>query len=267
MMFHRVCSGMLLGVMVASSGCASLSSLATKGPPPPTTGTDVIQRMYARYEGRWFQTMQFTLENTRTLSNARTERSQWKQYILAPGRARIEFLPAAGGNGAVYADGNVYSFEGGKRSRTAPQVNMLLLLMADVYAQPSATTLRQLGAVGVDVTKFRRETWNGRSMYVIGSTGPTDLGSPQLWVDGETWMVHRFVERAAQGGTLGPRPATEYRLSDYRTLSGIPVVHEVTMLRDGQQIFRQQFTDVQLNTAIDARLFSASQWRVPGVPQ
>ena len=60
-----------------------------------------------------------------------------------------------------------------------------------------------------------------------------------------------------------PRPATEYQLRDYRTISGVPVVHQILLLRDGKQFFKQEYTLVELNTALDARLFSSSQWRVP----
>ena len=108
--------------------------------------------MYSQYTGKWFQTLQFTQENTRYAANGRTERSQWKEYMLVPGRLRIEFMPASGGNGAIYADGNVYSFEGGTLARTTPQVNMLLVLTADIYAQPVATSAKLLTALGVDLT-------------------------------------------------------------------------------------------------------------------
>lgn len=257
-------SAVTVALALTAAGCVTLSSGGPSTPPPPTTGTDVLQRMHSRYEGKWFQTLQFTQENTRYLTNGRTERSQWKEYMLVPGRLRIEFLPASGGNGAIYADGNVYSFEGAKLARTAAQVNILLVLTADVYAQPTTTSVRQLSGLGVDLTKMRRDVWNGRAVWVVGSTGAADLGSPQFWVDGETWAVVRVIDRPAMGSAQGPRPATEYRLGDYRVLSGVPVVHEIVFLRDGQPFFKEQYTDVQLNTALDARLFSSSQWRVAG---
>ena len=246
------------------SGCALLSSGGSSSLPALTTGADVIQRMYAKYEGKWFQTMQFTQLNTRYLPTGRTERGEWKEYMLVPGRLRIEFMPVSGGNGAIYADGSVYSFEGGRLARTTAQVNILLVLTADVYAQPTSTSSRQLTALGVDLTKLRRDTWTGRRVWVVGATGNTDLGSPQFWVDAETWVVLRVIDRAPQvGGAQAPRPATEYQLSDYRPLSGVPVVHQILFLRDGKQFFREEYTMVELNTPLDARLFSTSQWRVP----
>jgi hypothetical protein len=120
-----------------------------------------------------------------------------------------------------------------------------------------------LAALGVDLTKLRSDMWNDRKVWVVGSTIATDLATPQFWVDADTWVVLRVIERAAQGTASAPRPSTEYRLGDYRVLSGVPVVHEIQFLRDGQPFFKEQYTDVQLNTAIDARLFSASQWKIP----
>ena len=264
MMPSRPVRSSLLVVALLLAACNRPSSSAPKPPPPPASGTDVVQRMYGAYTGKWFQTLQFTQENTRFSANGRTDRSQWKEFMLVPGRLRIEFLPASGGNGAVYADGNVYSFEGGKLSRTAAQTNILLVLTADVYVQPTSTSIRQLTGVGVDLAKLRRDVWNGRTMWVVGSTGSADLGSPQFWVDAETWVVTRVFDRPASAAPQGVRPATEFRLADYRTLNGIPVVHEITFLRDGQPFFKEQYTDVVLNAVIDVRLFSASQWKVPG---
>lgn len=249
--------------LLSVGSCASVNSVI-KAVPPPTSGVEVVQRMRAAYDGQWFQTMQFTQENTRYLTNGRTERSQWKEYMLVPGRLRIEFLPATGGNGAIYADGNVYSFEGGRLSRTTTQLNILLVLTADIYAQPATTSTRQLTTLGVDLTRLRRETYNGRPVWVVGSTGPTDLGSPQFWVEDESWVVVRVIDRPPLTTAQGPRPATEYRLADYRNLSGVPVVHEITFLREGTPFFKEEYTEVQLNTPLDARLFSASQWRIPG---
>ncbi len=254
-----------LVALLALTGCIKVKFGGPKPPPPPTSGTDVVQRMRAHYDGKWFQTMQFTQENTRFLANGRTERSQWKEYMLVPGRLRIEFLPSSGGNGAIYADGNVYSFEGGKLARTTPQVNILLVLTADVYAQPMATSTKQLTDLGVDLAKLRADTLNGRAVWVVGSTGAADRTSPQFWVDAETWVAYRVLERVAPGNSQqGPRSPTEYRLSDYRMIGEVPVVHEIVFLRDGKAFFKEQYTLVQLNGALDARLFSSSQWRAAG---
>ncbi|HYW51856.1 MAG TPA: hypothetical protein VE861_14670 [Gemmatimonadaceae bacterium] len=251
-----------LVTLLVAAGCSTSSG--PKPPPPPKTGTEVVQRMRARYDGTWFQTLQFTQENTRYLANGRTERSQWKEYMQVPGRLRIEFMPASGNNGAIYADGNVYSFEGGRLARTTAQLNILLVLTADVYAQSPATSVKQLQTLGVDLTKLRTDTWAGRKVYIVGSTGATDLSSTQFWVDADTWTVLRVIDRPALAAGQPPRPSTEYRLGDYRLMNNVPVVHEITFLREGKPFFKEQYTEVVLNAALDARLFSPSQWRVPG---
>ena len=266
MISFRSWHSVTIALLLAVTACVQFAPGGPAPVPTPTTGTDVLQRMSSHYAGKWFQTMQFTQENTRYASNGRTERSQWKEYVLVPGRLRIEFMPATGGNGAIYADGSIFSFEGGKLARTTPQVNILLLLTADVYVQSVPKSAAQLAALGVDVTHVRSDTWNNRRVWVVGGTGVADVGSTQFWVDAETWVVLRVIDRAsvAPSPTQAPRPAIEYRLGDSRVLSGIPVVHEIQFLREGQPFFREQYTDVVLNTALDARLFSSSQWEIPG---
>lgn len=250
-------------LLLVATGCGPLSS-GSKGPPAPATGTDVVQRMRARYDNTWFRTLSFTQENTRYLANGRTEKSQWKEYLQVPGRLRIEFMPATGNNGAIYADGSVYSFEGGRLSHTVQQFNVLLVLTADVYGQPAETSVKQLRTLGVDLTKLRSDKWNGRKVWVVGSTGGPDVASSQFWIDAETWTALRVIDRAVTANAQGARPSTEYRLADYRMVNDIPVVHEITFLRDNKPFFKEQYTEVVLNTPLDARLFSPSQWKIPG---
>jgi hypothetical protein len=262
-------------VVAAAAGLALLAACAspTARPPvkpvDPNSGADVVARMHARWAGRWFRTLAFTQQNTRWTREGAEDASTWFEWLQVPGRLRIEFLPAprtgtsAGvpipASGAIYADGRVISIADGRAGRTQEQLNVLLLLTADVYGQPVAESVKQLVTLGVDLTTVRRDTFDTRPVWVVGAA-KGNLKAPQFWIDTERWTALRVVDRPApQQGR--PAPSTEYRLGDYRDVDGVPVVHEITFLRDGQRFFRERYTAVRTNERLDSALFDPARWR------
>lgn len=258
----------VLALAAVLAACAPASAPRPVKPVDPVSGADVVARMVARWDGRWFRTLAFTQQNTRWARDGSESASTWFEWLQVPGRLRIEFLPAprtgsAAGvpvpeNGAIYADGRVTSIAGGRAARSEEQLNILLLLTADVYGQPVAESVKQLTTLGVDLTTVRRDTVETRPVWVVGAR-KGDRTSPQFWIDAERWVALRVVER---GAAVQGRPATstEYQLRDYRDVDGVPVVHEITFVRDGQRVFRERYTAVRLNERFDSLLFVPSAW-------
>jgi hypothetical protein len=239
-------------------------------PAPPTSGADVVARMHARWSGRWFTTLTVTQQNSRVTRDGREEPTTWLLWLQTPGKLRLEFLPTvaqamnpsapAADNGALYVDGRVTTITGGTPARPQDQLNAILLLTADIHAQPVAETVKQLTTLGVDLTTVRRDTFETRPVWVVGAAAG-DLTRPQLWVDAARWTVLRAVDRPV--GTTGGRvsAATEYRLRDVREVGGVPIAHEILVLRDGQRVVRQRWTQVRIDVPLDPALFDATQWR------
>ncbi len=239
-------------------------------PALPTSGADVVARMHARWDGRWFRTLVFTQQNTRWARDGKEDASTWLEWLQAPGRLRIEFLPVArtgtaattsriADNGALYVDGKVVTIQNGAPVRTTEQLNILLVLTADVHAQPVVESVKQLTTLGVDLTIVRRDTFETRPVWVVGA-GKDDLRATQFWVDEQRWTTVRVVERTP--GVQGrPATSTEYQLRDVRDVGGVPIAHEITFVRDGQRIFRERYTDVQTNVTLDAALFDPARWK------
>lgn len=264
---RRVLTATLVAVAAA---CRPAAPPPVK-PVPPTSGADVVARMHARWDGRWFRTLVFTQQNTRWSRDGREDASTWLEWLQVPGRLRIEFLPAvtqamdpaapAAENGAIYAEGRVTTIAGGRATRTQEQLNILLLLTADVYAQPVAESVKQLTTLGVDLTTVRRDTFETRPVWVVGAARG-DLARPQFWVDETRWTVLRVVDRPAPPpGGARQAVATEFQLRDYRDVDGVPVVHEITFVRDGARVFRERYTQVRTGVALDSALFDPARWR------
>jgi hypothetical protein len=217
----------------------------------------LVRAMQAHYGRRWFSTLTFVQQNTRSKAGGGQERTRWAEYVSVPGKLRVEFLPWTMRSGVLYESGRVHTFDNGRRIDSRSQDNPLLLLTADVYALPVETAVARLQESGIATRRFSEARWRGRRVYVIGAESG-DLTSTQAWIDADRMVVVRWIERES---VRGRAIVTDTHFENYRTVSGYPVAHEIVVHRDGRPFWRAEYTNVKVNVALSPSLFSPTRWR------
>ena len=247
-------------------GAAACARTPEPAPPPAPRPVDtpraLVARMRETWNGRYFRTMIFRQRNTLYLQSGGEQASEWVEYQSVPRKLRIEFLPAEPKNGILFRDNRQYSFTNGRLAGEQPLVHPLLLLSADVYALPVDTTMADLASTKIDTTKLHESTWEGRRAYVVGAAAG-DSTTSQFWVDAERLLLLRLIQRTtnAQGRTF----VIENRFT-YQDVGEVAVPKVITFLRDGRPYWREEYTDVRLNPALDDALFDPAQWAARFAP-
>lgn len=246
--------------VLALAGCAPAARVEPPArpaaPPPVTDARGVVTAMHARYAGRFFTTLRFKQNTTTTSASGRETKGVWNEYLVLPGRLRIDYQPLSTRSGVLYTGGRVHSFIDGKAQPVQRGYNLALTLIGDVYAQPVDSTLAHLDSSGVRLGVMREDTWQGARVWVVGAAAG-DTTSAQFWVDRDSLLIRRLVTRDPRA----PRAvSTEMRFLDYRDVGGYPVAFDVHFLRDGRRYFREQYFDVQVNTLIPADVFDPARW-------
>ena len=244
----------LLGAVACARGARVSGDSA---PPAITDGAGVIRAMHARYVGRFFSSLSFAQHTTTISQSGRETRGIWNEYIVLPGKLRIDFLPLTSHSGVLYAGGKVHAFADGKPQPAQSGWNPLLILIGDVYAQSPDTTIWQLDSLGFDLSRARQDTWMGSRVWVVGAAAG-DTTSSQFWIDRDSLLVRRVITRS-------PRPnatpvVTDFRLFKYQDAGGYPVAFEVQFWRDGRMYFKEDYFDVKANVAIPPATFDPSKW-------
>lgn len=222
--------------------------------PPPTTGPELVLRMNQRWVGRWYRTLQFRQENTVTTAAGGEQKSTWMEYQVVPGKLRIDFLPATQKSGVLFLDNVQRTYTSGKLTDTRRLVHGLLALGADVYAVPPEQTMRALDSLKIDETKFYA-TRGVRQMYIVGAA-PGDTSSNQFWVDADSLLLRRFVQRTTNRG----RTTVSDTRFTYQDVDGFPVPREVVFLRNGRPYLRELYTEVRVNAPLPEELFDPALW-------
>jgi len=221
-----------------------------------TTPRGVVEAMHARYDGKWYRTLTFVQHNTAYHPDSTVEHSVWREWLMAPGKLRIEFQPADSGNGMIFAADSQFAFTKDSLTMARGFVHPLLVLGFDVYAQPVDRTIALLTQRRIDMSVLSETTWQGRPVWVIGAKAG-DLHSRQFWVDKERLVFVRLLGPAGQDTSK----TSDTRFNKYAPLAGGWVSAEVEFLVDGQRQFLEEYVDIQANVPMPATLWDARQWK------
>lgn len=236
-----------------------LLGLLTAAQRPITTPRELLEAMHARYGGKWYRTLTFVQHNTEHRQDSIVH-STWREWLRTPDGLRIEFQPPDSGNGVVFVNDSVFSFQHDSVRASRPFVHPLLVLGFGVYGQSIEQTMDQLrqGPRVFDLSVLSEGTWDGRPVWIVGAKAG-DVHTRQFWVDKERLVFVRLLE---------PSPRDTSKTADTRFNKYMPapsgggwVSAEVEFLVDGQQQFLEQYDQIQTNVALPAALWDPRQWK------
>ena len=241
--------------LVLLSGCAHSNLNVNR--PAPATGVELLQRMRDDYAGKWPRIITFVQKTTITRPTGVVDTSTWYEALKSPDRLRIDFGDPSKGNGALYTADSLYVVRGGKITRTVGSGNPFLPFVAGVYDQPIATTLQQIAPYHFDLTRIRSDTWQGRPVYVVGATSPTDLDSPQFWIDRDRLIAVRFLVKLSPAPDAKPN---DIRLEKYVPIGAGWLATHVAIMDGGVVRQAEDYTDWKGDMALSNDFFVAEKW-------
>ncbi|HET7463833.1 MAG TPA: hypothetical protein VFJ82_21435 [Longimicrobium sp.] len=257
---NRTCITLAAAAVMSLAACAP----AATRPASAQIGTpeQLLAAMHDRYAGKWYTTLSFTQKTTRHLPNDSVRVDTWREYGAMPGRLRIEMGDPAANNGAIYANDSVYAVRGGNVVARRAQRNSLMVLGFDVYAQPVAKSAEILREEGFLPGTLRRDSWNGRPMYVVSSDAN---GHREFWVDAENLLYVRSIE-PLPGPAGAPARVMDVRFEDYKQHGGGWVAERVDIQMDGKTFQLEEYTDVKVNQALSPELWVPEKWATAPKP-
>ena len=236
-----------LAVVLAAAGAVQAGEVKS--------GEALVKAMHDRYAATWYKTVTFVQKSTTYNADGTSKAETWYEAALLPGRLRIDIGKPSDGNGYLLVDGSVTIFKDGQVKTTRQQVNMLLVLGFDVYAQSPETTLAIARQEGFDATKFHEDTWEGKPVYVFGAE-KGDLKSKQFWVEKDRLLFVRLLEP----DSADPNKTQDIRFADYRKLGGGWIAALVEVHSDGKKVFSEEYSDIQKDVKLDPSVFDPKQF-------
>jgi hypothetical protein len=223
----------------------------------PKTGEDLVRQMHARYAGKWYRTITFVQTTTFPDRPAET----WYEAGTIPGKLRIDVAPTDSMTAFMFVGDSTVVFRGGKRVGGRQNRNLLMTLGFDVYGQPPETTMAQLAAQGVDLSKLHEDRWNGTKVWVVGAE-KGDTATSQFWIEQDRLIFVRLIE--AQKNPQQPQePASllDVTFEKYQPLGKGWVAPQVVIKVNGKEVQRESYRDIRADVPLQADLYDTETYR------
>ncbi|MGZ3946247.1 MAG: hypothetical protein ACXVJB_14980, partial [Mucilaginibacter sp.] len=152
--------------------------------------TTLLQKMYARYHGKWHSNLAFNQTTERYRNDSLVKTQTWYEHILYPDKLRIDFDSLKSGNGIIFRADSTYVISNHKLARSLKNENELIFFLGGMYFVPFDEILTHFKNLHYDLSKFHIDTWKGKPVYVIGAD-KADEKVNQLWIDHEKLVAVR----------------------------------------------------------------------------
>jgi hypothetical protein len=235
-----------------------LALLTTHPAPPaaPKTGQDLVRQMHARYAGKWYKTITFV----QTTAHPDRPTETWYEAGTIPGKLRIDVAPTDSMKAIMFVGDSTIVFRGGKRAGARQGRNLLMTLGFDVYGQAPDTTIAQLEAEGIDLSKLHADTWQGTPVWVVGAERG-DTATSQFWIEQDRLLFVRLIEvEKDPKQPQGPADLLDDTFEKYQRLDGGWVAPEVVIKVNGKEVQRETYRDIRADVPLQANLYDTETY-------
>ena len=218
-------------------------------------GQGLLTAMHDRYKDSWYGSVVFKEKAITLKDDGTTQVEIWDEALELPGKLRINRGAASDGNGFVFVNGTLTTFEKGKSSGTHPFVHMLLVLGFDVYRQDPKTTIEIAKGQGIDLTKVHEEKWEGEEVYVVGAA-KGDLKSKQFWIEKKRLLFVRLIDPDEKAAAR----IRDTRFRGYQKLAAGWISARVEFYVNGKNTFNEDYFDIKADVKFDPALFDPGKF-------
>jgi hypothetical protein len=226
---------------------------------PPKSGEELVRQMHARYAGKWYHNLTFVQTTTFPDKPAET----WYEAGTIPGKLRIDIAPLDSMNAFMYVGDSAIVFKGGKRVAAREDRNLLMTLGFDVYGQPPETTIEQLKAQTMDLSKIREDTWNGTKVWVVGAE-KGDTTTNQFWIEQKRLLFVRLIQtHKSAKNPSGPPNLLDITFENYQPLAKGWVAPRCVIKVNGKEVQREEYRDIRADVKLPSDLYDTESYHKP----
>ena len=215
----------------------------------PASGCELIRQMYEKNHARFYTTLTFSQEVLNYRNDSLLSKDVWHEAYLSPSNLILKFTSWESGNGVIFANDSLYTFEKGALKSTRYRMHDLLVLGFDVNNITPEESITRTEKMGYNLNRIEPSTCMGRKAWMVG-----DTTSKCFWVDAETLLFLRMQERTGDN-------ARSVEFSRYEYFDGRPVGTEVRFYRNSSRPYMvERYFNVKPNAPVSTTIFDPKKF-------
>lgn len=213
-----------------------------------------IASILQRYKGKWPSVLTFVKTIRAQRFGEQTLKTEYHAYRY-PELARIDYGSPADGNARLSRYDTVYNFSSfkGKRGYYMKDLYMSRYMMGNIYHGDLQQLQQALMKSNIDFNKTCTGRWQGREVFVYGTTAMEDNYHSQIWYDAKELYPVRYIDRAGGNNSRD----TRYKIS---RMGNAWFPTSATEYINGKITAEIAFTAVSLEPQIDMGVFSVGDF-------
>ena len=215
----------------------------------PSSGGDIVNKMYQKWNGHWYQNVQFEQNVKYYQSGNIIKQEVWKEIIHCPGYLHIRYNTFNDGNGTIYRNDSVYFFQNNIMYQKIEMIQHLLLLGFDIYFLNPTESLKKIEILRIDVSKFYSDKLNGKDVYIIGAANSDDNNSNQFTIDKENLTLQSV-------SITKSNVKSRVEFADYKIIEGNLVATKILFYSKNQLVLEEEYFNISFPKEISMKWFN-----------
>jgi hypothetical protein len=167
---------------------------------------------------------------------------------------RIDIAPLDSGRAMYSRNDSIYQFRAGRQVSAGPFVHPLMVLGFDVYFDQPEKTAARLKGLRFDLSKIRAASWQGKNVWVVGTSDSADLRTNQFWIDQDNLLFVRMFQTSANGNV------NETQFNKYYEVGGGWIAPEVRFFTNGRPGIVEEYAEIRTGVSLPVGLFDPARF-------
>ena len=211
----------------------------------PQNGYQLIEQMYNANKSNWYQTLCFSQEVIYYKNDSIVSTDVWLEAYQSPSNLILKFTSWESGNGLLFANDSLYSYQNGALLSTKYRIHDLVVLGLDINNIPPQTTAKRAEQCGYNLNLLAKTQCMGRNAWVVGDTTSTCF-----WVDMETLLFIKMRRKTGEN-------SREVEFAKYESINGYPVATLINFYdNNGKLSMVEKYFNVSPNCSVPATIYN-----------
>lgn len=209
-------------------------------------GEDVIQKMFEKYSGKWYENLTFKQKTSFYKEGQLNKTETWYEAMKIPLGLIVKTGSIDGGNGFIFKNDSMLVYQNNQLVQQLSRVHDLLVLGFSVYFDSPEETIKKLQSTGLDFSYFDETD----SHFILGKPD-----QKQVWVEKERLLFTK-IESTLPNGTV-----STIEFNKYEKLGNSWIAPEVLFFNNRELTMKEEYYDIELPTSLSQDLFNASDFK------
>ncbi|MDX9694177.1 MAG: hypothetical protein RBT49_00135 [Bacteroidales bacterium] len=212
-------------------------------------GYELIDQMYNANKASWYKTLCFSQEVIYYKNDSIVGTDVWLEAYQSPSNLILKFTNWASGNGLLFTNDSLYTYQKGTLQSTKYRIHDLVVLGLDINNIPPEITAERTEKCGYNLNLIAEDQCLGQEAWLVGDTSSTCF-----WVDKKTLLFLKMRRKTGEN-------SREVEFDKYENINGYPVATVIKFYNNhGELNMIEKYFNIYPNCSVPSTIYNPMEF-------